>query len=339
MKISLESLLQHLVNGGTKAARNSMPTIAAPAAPTSIRLKPTTKHFLDCQANALNTSTQSLISMILDGVAEDTLNSTSETLRLIRERFFRIFEAHQLDLPSIISVMDEHGFTLSTLDNPTQILDLLNQKSIQHLSQTFFVRPEWIRGSPNSGIGLSTNVGWYKHTHTAADKLLQYAKQGLNPHVMFIRREKADFAAAKEDNDNGLTIREPIGVVIRLSRVTNDGVRFTVYDVWQFERWNYWRCREQIKLLITFCDQAHRLISYSGYELNDEDIKSLMSHSVMPIGIISTIHLATWFPDDYACLRDKVTKEIDEWPLIKEQYEKSNYDQKINEALMGNPII
>lgn len=310
-----------------------MPDLNAPSAPTSIRLKPTTKHFLDCQAGALNTSVQSLISIILDGVAETTLDKTSGTLRSIRERFFYLFQTHELDSLGIISVMKSHGFTLSSLENSAQFLDLIDQKSRQYLVETFFVRPEWISGESDSFIKLDSNVRWYKRVYGAGEKLLGYAKQGLKPHVLFIRRKQADFAKAKADNDSGNLDREPIGVVVRLSRKTDDGVSFTVYEVWEFERWNYWRCREQIKLLITFCDQSHGLISYSGYELAHEDIKALVSGSAMPAEVMGRIYHDTWFPDDYASLRSKVTKEIDEWKEIQATYEKGHFERLINETL------
>lgn len=334
MKITLESLLKHLVNGGTRAARASMPESSAPSAPTSIRLKPVTKHFLDCQATALNTSVQSLISMILDGVAEMTLdNQTALMLQKINERFFTLFQAHEIDLPGIVSVMKEHGFTLSALGRPDRVLDLLDQESIQYLAKTFFVRPEWISGARDLVIGGGVDVRWYKNVYGAGVKLLSYAKQGLKPHVMFIRRERADFAAAREDNDSGTSEREPIGIVVRLFRKTDDGVNFTVYEVWEFERWNYSPCREQIKLLIAFCGRAHGLITYDGYELPAEDIKSLVSGSVIPSIVLKISLPVTWYPDDYASIKDEVTKEMDEWPSIQKEYERgSRYEDLINEA-------
>jgi len=334
MKISLESLLQLLVLKGSDVARTTSPDGNTPP-PTSIRLKPATKHFLDCQALALNTSVQSLISMILDGVAEMTVDNTSGALRTIRERFFYLFQTHQLDLPAIVSVMKTQGFTLSVLDNPTRLLDLLDQKAIQHLAETFFVHPKWISGARDSVIEIGINVRWYKNVHAAAKKLLKYADLGFRPHVMFLRREHANFASARADNDSGKADPEPIGVAVRLYRTTDDGVSFTTYEVWDFERWNYHRCREQLKLLITFCDQASRLISYSGYELPNEDIEALRACKVIPAMVMKKIHQVGWYPDDYACLKNKVTKETDDWPQIQKQYEEGRYENLINETLYG----
>ncbi len=36
-------------------------------------------------------------------------------------------------------------------------------------------------------------------------------------------------------------------------------------------------------------------------------------------------------------LTDKVTKEIEDWPLVQKAYESGQYDRLINEALYGQP--
>ncbi|MDW5419286.1 hypothetical protein R6242_22190 [Iodobacter sp. CM08] len=174
--------------------------------------------------------------------------------------------------------------------------------------------------SSDSVIKLGVDVRWYKNVYCMAQKLVQYHHDGLNPHVMFIRREHADFVKARIDDDAGKTDREPVGVIIKLSRCTDDNVKFYTYEVWDFERWNYWRCREQLKLLICFCDQANSIISYSGYELPDEEIKLITSYKSLPVIAVNTIHQVAWYPEDYASLRFKVDKEADDWILVEKEY-------------------
>lgn len=325
MKISLEFLLQGLVAKGNEIARASTATESDSRTPTSIRLKPATKHFLECQAEALNTSVQSLISMILDGVAEVTENRTAGTLRTIRERFFYLFEIHRIDLPGLISVMQPHGFTLSTLDSSARLLDLLDKKALQYLADTFFVQPEWLSGASDCATNLGVHVRWYKNTQYCAKKLIAYANAGLNPTVMFVRRQRADFDKARQDDDQRGGPEEPIGLVIRLERSTSDGVKFTVFETWEFGRWNYWRCREQIKLLICFCDQASAAsrFSYGGYEIPEPDIEALKGRKPVAAALMQRVGSVAWYPEDYASLRFDVTKEVDDWALIRESYEKS----------------
>ena len=264
-----------------------------------------------------------------------TLDETTATLQKINERFFSLFQAHEINLPGVVSVMKQHGFTLSTLGNPDRVLDLLDQKTIHYLADTFFVSPEWISGARGSVIEIGRNKHWYKNVYGAGEKFLDYAKQGLRPYVMFIRRKDGDLAAAKEDDDRGAVDREPIGVVVCLTRETDDGVCFKVYEVWQFERWNYSKCREQIKMLIAFCGQASGLFSYDGYEMSLEDIKLLISGTAIPAVVMKRCNLVTWYPDDYASLKDAVTKEVDEWPRVRREYESHKFEKLINEARYG----
>lgn len=335
MKLSLETLLRGLVNQGVMAARNN-PNSVAVSGPTSIRLKPGTKAFLDHQAEALNTSVQSLIAMILDGVAVATMDDTAGSLRTIRERFFYLFGVHKLDLPAIVSVMKEHGFTLSALDDGSRLLDLLSQDAIRHMASTFFVRAEWISAASDVMTEQDLDVHWYKNVHSAGRRLLDFAREGLKPHVMFLRRKGADFEQAKicGDGDSGTkVIEEPVGLVVKLCRSTPDGVVFDTYQVWEFERWNYWRCREQLKLLITFCDEAHSIISYAGYELPSEAIDSMVGGHSLPSELLGKVNHVAWYPEDYASIKHKVTLETDEWKEVEKKYYDEKYSELIKEHL------
>lgn len=335
MKLSLEILLRGLVNQGVMAARNN-PNSTAASGPTSIRLKPATKAFLDHQAEALNTSVQSLIAMILDGVAVATMDDTASSLRTIRERFFYLFSAHDLDLPAIVSVMKGNGFTLSALEDGSRLLDLLSQEAIRHMANTFFVRAEWISAASDTITEQDMDVHWYKNVHSAGRRLLDFARQGLRPHVMFLRRKGADFEHAKiyGDGDSGTkVVEEPVGLVIKLHRSTPDGVAFEVYEVWEFERWNYWRCREQLKLLITFCDEARSIISYAGYELPREAIDAMVEGHAMPADLLRRVNHVAWYPDDYASIKHKVTLEKDEWPEVAKKYADEKYGELLEEYL------
>jgi hypothetical protein len=313
MNITLESLLQHLVNKGT--AQSRIDVVDNERQPTSIRLKPETRHFLECQASALNTSIQGLINTILDGVAEASLDKTSATLRTIRERFFLLFEAHRLDLPDIVSVLRAHDFTLSALENHARFYDLLDQHALDYLAGTFSIQKQWLAGASAVAIPSGSEFRWYKNFPAIARKLHKHKADGLQPRIMFVRRQNADFAKAKELDDS--TNREPIGVVVRLRRKTDDGRYFDTVEVYEFERWNYWRCREQIKLLICFCEENG--FSFDGYEFPESVIRGLESGTVLPITTLRSASVS-WTPEDYATLQGKVTKEAEEWHSVHEQY-------------------
>ena len=328
MKLSLEFLLQRLVGQGKEIARQT-PVRTDEKTLVSVRLKPSTRHFVESQATALNTSSQALISMILDGVAESTTDDTAGRLRTIRERFFFLIQAHGLDLPGAVELMRNYGFTLSTLGSTDRLLDLLIKPAIEHLADVFSVRPEWLTASGEEAVSAGLNGHWYKNVPGVAHRLIAFKQAGLRPTVMVIRRDRADFERACREDDNEKAL-EPVGVVVRLMRQTDGGTPFTTFELWEFERWNYWRCREQIKLLVAFCEQMN--IDVIGHELPSEALDALVRGRQLPTESLSRLGSVSWHPDDYASFRYKVTREADDWASVATAYRKSPLPKIAEEA-------
>ena len=333
-RLSLDTLLHHLVGRGSDLARKT--TLSeGDNTPTSIRLKPATKHFIVAQAEALNTSTQSVINLILDGVAQATTDGPTSQLRTMCERFFRVMSAHGLDLPTVVELMREHHFLLSALGTSERLLDLLTIDAIEHVSTIFGVDPKWLGAAQDSAVGECSDVKWYKEVPNMAHRLIAHARTGLKPDVLVIRRDGANFARALQEGDTESSTREPIGIVLRLRRSTARGEVFTTYQRGQFGCWNYWRFREQIKLLIAFCEQME--ISVVGKELPTRNIDALLDGKQLPVEILGNQWTESWQPGDYASFRLKVDYEAEEWIGISESYQKSALP-KIAEDAGGRPL-
>jgi hypothetical protein len=339
MNFSIHALVSKLASLGSERF-NAIESSPIDNKPTSIRFEPDIRRFIKAQADAFGTSEQSVINIMLKGIMEMSTDPIKGELRAIRDRFVYIFDAHGLDLPSTVSVLADFGFTLSVLNDSDRTLDKITPRVIQFVSTLFDVRQTWLQGKTNAVIELNSNYRWYKNVHEMCRRLIRYSEEGLKPNVMFINSTDADFEAAFKDNDNTGAKAEPIGVIIRLTRKTPDGLEFKTFECWEFERWNYWRCREQIKLLICFCDQAssRHLLSYGGYSLKPNSIQGLNSNMALPVIVIKEIHQVTWHPEDYASIRFKVTEEIQEWDTIKKAYENSRLDRLIKIEGMENCV-
>lgn len=321
MKLSFESLVERLIHTGNDMARNA--SLQDRRLPTSLRLKPATQHWLQCQAKALDTSFQSVISMILDGVAEigaapAPVDPTLEGLRTIRKRFFHVFRSHDLDLPSLVSIMKPHGFSLSVLGDEARSLALLNQESLSHVAEAFYIEKDWLTGS--SDYTAKTQMYWYKNLYQAGQKLLEFGASGLDPQVIFIKRDKAKLSDGPDDystkpmNPSGT---EHIGILVRLSCRAESGVRYQAYQLWDFADWVYSRSRAQIKALIAFCSRAQSsgLISYTGGVLSEAAIEDLLGCKVLPVDVMKTMPHYNWHPQD--CVSDEMDKER-VWSVYKE---------------------
>lgn len=338
MKISLLKILESLVAKGAEIEKTSTPNEGG-LTPTSIRLKPATKLFLESQSTALNISIQGLISTILDGVAEATSNVPALTLRTIRERFFYLFEAHRISYPDIISILNGRGFSLSTLDSPARLFDLMTNENIDFLSKTFFVKKEWLCATSDYVVDEAKRLRWHKNVSGVGATLLEYAKSGFKPQVFFIRKSNArfEFASANQDNFREHDLEyEPIGIVVKLTCSSKDGNIFYTYRIGQFERWNYENCRSEFKLLIAFCSKADRWIRSTGCQLSRDEIGLLESGKILPSKLLNNKGANEWNPNNYAGFDFPVVEEVEQWKYVLKKWNESQLPSII-EKFNGNP--
>lgn len=229
-------------------------------------------------------------------------------------------QSHDLDLPDIVDVMHEHGFTLSALGSADRLADLLTKSTIKYTAEFFGVAPEWLSASQDEAVSIYAR-GWYKNTYAVARQLIEYQKAGLKPEVLLLRRRGADFerAAAVPDSKNAEQ-EEPISIAVRLWRTTRSGKTFKTYLVWRFETWAYSRCRKEVKEFIAFCE--HMKIPVTGYELPLPQLEALSEGRQLPITLLepNQFQANAWFPEDYASFQFEVKKETTEWQYAREDY-------------------
>lgn len=77
---------------------------------------------------------------------------------------------------------------------------------------------------------------------------------------------------------------------------------FATYELWEFQRWNYSKCRLYYKSLIRWLEKAgtKRLVSWRGVELPAEIIRGLRAGDLLPVEAMKAQrHGFAWYPDDY----------------------------------------
>lgn len=286
--------------------------------PTSVRLKPETRRFLQAQATVMNTSLSALIETILDGVSESTQRPVNAELRTIRERFSYVFEAHGIDITNTASICSAFGITPSTLGAPERLTDLLTAKTLRYVAQTFAVEEDWLHGKDADPIG--TAVQWYNGLGEPYTRLTNYHRQGLSPYLYVLKQDGVDLEQAIERDY--FSDPEIIGVIVSLHRMTDDHVPFTTYEKWQFDKWNYWKVRRQLKKLIMFCEVSH-FARVTGLSVTHTVLQGLKDNQLLPAEVFRQRLNVSWSPYDYVCFDDpahlkdgadipEIKKEVDE---------------------------
>lgn len=312
MSITFEKILSFLTTKAANEVKDLAPDLENK--PTSIRLKPKTRQFINAQAAALNTSANSIIETILDGVVESTTAPLNSQLRTMRERFFFLFEAHGLSIPQTVSLLQPFGCTTSTLNNPEKLHDLMILPTLNWMAQTFHVKAEWLSGTQNHPI--TDNVHWYKSLRDAAIRLQELQANNLEPVVLFVTCEGSNFSEAKKRGD--LMEQVPLGIVVKLRRKNPDGVDFASYEKWQFEWWNYEPCRVYAKALAMYCE--HKGIFTYGYGIKPHELQKLLNNEVLPVTVLKHVQ-PTWHPEDYVTDNTNIGKDVDELPTVRELHD------------------
>ncbi|WP_228608806.1 hypothetical protein SE336_07965 [Xanthomonas arboricola] len=196
----------------------------------------------------------------------------------------------------------------------------------------------WLSGNQDYCVRAAEQK-WYKNTHGAIQGLIQRLKDGFRPEVIVLRRRQADFKRAYKDGDSAP--HEPIGVLIQTERLTPNGRPYKVYEAWDFERWNYPKCRHYLKALIMWLSRQsdhlsfHGRIHLKGRSIDNDLLQKLIQGALLPIEAIQLSQKdgVDWYPEDYVDLKSSV--EADEISLVKEHY----YDSARIENLFSELVV
>lgn len=149
-----------------------------------------------------------------------------------------------------------------------------------------------------------------------------------------MRRQNAQFSDAYEKGD--AVKEEPIGIVIESEEKTREGRKFSVYELWDFERWNYAKCRLYFKALVLWLEKAMqlRLLRFHGIEWQRDILRGVLSGDLLLVEAIKARPFGSvWYPDDYADSpgRSVKSKEAAELPLVLETYRECRLDAQLEE--------
>lgn len=337
--LNIQSLFASLVGQGLEKAASAKPNPELAGAPTTIRLSPEARAFFTAQAEAFgHISMSAFIAMTLEGVMHSTKGSDQlrpqeqlqRRIELSRDRLLHLFLAHGIQAHEIASLLDDSSITTATLHDPNAFIAKLDDHLVQRVASQFQVSRDWLAGKSDQCVETASGR-WYKNTDGAIAALVRMLKEGLRPEVLVIRSSQADFQRAYAGGDAAPWA--DVGIIIRTERETPAGINYSVYEMWDFERWNYEKCRHYLKALFLWLSRQSENVSFHGRirllgrAMEPDLIKRLKYGQILPVEAIrlSVGKGEVWYPDDY--VDSKLSLEADELALVQKYfYEERNLD-------------
>ena len=337
-RFNLSELFSTLIGAGSQRAAELGDDPNMAGAATTIRLSPEARRFYETHAAAFGgISLSAMVAMTLEGVMQATKGqgaSPSEQTRravdLMRDRFAHLFNAHKIDVPTQVEILREYGFTLAAFRDDTALLNLLTDTVIDTVSDKFHIQRDWLLGSASQAPRIMGR--WYKNPGEVCRRLITLMAAGHAPEVICLRQRDARFKDAYEHGDT--VSSAPITLIIESQHVTGEGRKFSTFELWEPERWNYQKCRLYFKALILWLENAskRRSLHYRGIELPPEIFRGLLHYELLPVEALDAWGGGCiWYPDDYTDTRQAVAKEFEELELVKETYRECHLDKYLND--------
>lgn len=317
--LSLSSLLLNLVNRAPKPSRtqDDEPKSSKKVG-TTIRFDPNTRLFIEEQAEHLGISVQEFVAMTFKAIMAATEEPQATELELMADRFVQAFTIHGVPNADIPALLPEGTITRSDLLTRNNLLDKLDNATIQHVADLFSLNPDWLKGIENNPG--KPGLYWYKNVSEVARHLANLKRTHRRVRVLFVSQKglTMDMLRAAQKEGDSLPPIE-IGLIIEAEGQLNN-VAYTSYEFWDSERWNYWRCRYCLKSIMMFCEKSR--IAYDGILLDSHAAKPLFAGTGIPAEAMKASR-EFWYPEVLVA-EGSTNPELNELPSIKEFYQKTH---------------
>lgn len=289
-------LLQSLIKTGNMVAEDRISQLEDTSVKelTTVRLRPETKAYLQSQSETLGVSLSQVINMILDGVVSMEMKPAADNkIKGIYDRIMSLFELHNINTVDMAKMLSGYGIKLSHLRNPDKFIDILSMDMIKEIADWFSINYKWIIGEANELYSPRDNT-WYKDSYGFSLLLLEKSFRYSDLKVSVVKANNVSFENAEKLEEQ--YSRLYVGFILSYTSIVN-GVSFTKYEVCEFQRWNYDKCRGYLRFIFYFLDSVRTKINCQGVSFNEEIVDGLMAGRLFPSTIKGMLS-ETWFIAD-----------------------------------------
>lgn len=287
----------------------------------NVSVRPETRAFLTAQAEALGSSLAAISGNILDSVAAAECETVGYSRELLTSRFYLLLKEHGLSLPAAAEVLRSRGITAGDMSDQKLLLEKLDTKTLEWLADHFHVRYDWLAGQSDFPLRPRSGI-WYKNQMAAALHLAALASSGAHVELVIARcAGNVDYADVESKDENAAN-EDALHFVpfVRVSHQAGPREHYETFEVWEHGRWNYWRCREHIKMAIYFATKIRSSrggqVFVSGMSLPPDEFSSLLNGSALMPSLVRKHRNVSWHPDDFVEPWSAAAKDKPEWASI-----------------------
>lgn len=292
---SLTKILHSLLAGGhDRAVKQMEEEDDGRKEVTSIRLKPQTRAYLQAQSEALGISVSQFINIIVDGVVNIETSPHQSRIDTMYDRLMLLFESNGIEPLQMSRMLAEHGFTLSKLKSRDATLDLLTPELLATVSGWFGVETSWL-SAKNNAVYPTRNIHWYKSPEEMAASIIERSILYGDLEVFAVKNAGVSFRMAEEHDDNEHHLG--IGFLVRYrARAGDAGV--TRYEFCEFQRWNYVKCRNDLKLVFRFLSELQNKkygVRFHGCSVDEALYDRIYHGRILPDQLEKALNRGEWW--------------------------------------------
>lgn len=250
-KLSALAIVSNLFHSAPKAIPKLEPEEDGGKIPLTLRFDPEVHRYYTNMAEHLSINTQTLVSMLLKGIALESTEDTSNQLNAVCHRFRTAFSEHnisELDIPKLIPEISR-----SQLLSDEKLIDAIDDDVIKRISEIFHYRADYLRGLDSKYVSQSNVTYWYKESFNIIRHIAQLKAQGIKvkpfviiPTMLTSNRNSGianqlKQACLKDDNSN----HQPVSFGLLYTEMLN-GLPIRRVKLYNSDRWNYSKCRSSL---------------------------------------------------------------------------------------------
>lgn len=328
MKIpTFRDIIARLTRGATVSALRADVPASDAALRFNVAVRPETRAFLAAQAEALGSSLAAISGTILDSVAASECEAVGYSRELLTSRFYLLLREHGLSLPAAAEVLRSRGITAGDMSDQKLLLEKLDAETLEWLSNHFHVRYEWLAGQSDWPLRPASG-SWYKSQMAAARHLAELSSSGSHVTLVIARiAGNVDYSDPESKDENSSNEKALTFVpFVRVSHQAGPREKYETFEVLEHGRWNYWRCREHIKMVVYFASKIRSSrggqLWVNGISLPPEEFSALCDGSALMPSLVRKHSTVSWHPDDFVEPWSAVAKDTPEWASIvgKDEY-------------------